>query len=72
MFIIIEKDLTKESTIRTSSYTKYYALVNNTDDINYCLEFLKRNKLKVKILGNGSNILFLKEQEHKNLKLINL
>ena len=61
MFKIIEKDITKFSTIRTLSIAKYFTVVNNVDDIKKSIEFQKKNSLKFKILGNGSNILFSKE-----------
>jgi UDP-N-acetylmuramate dehydrogenase len=61
MFQIIEKDITKLSTIRTPSFAKYFTVVNNVDDIRKSIEFQKTNNLKFKILGNGSNILFSKE-----------
>ena len=61
MFKIIEKDLTKFSTIRTKSYTKYYAELNNADDIKKAMDFKNKNNLAFKVLGNGSNILFSKD-----------
>ena len=61
MFKIIEKDLTKFSTIRTKSYTKYYAELNNADDIKKAMDFKNKNNLEFKVLGNGSNILFSKD-----------
>ena len=61
MFKIIEKDITKFSTIRTPSVAKYFTVVNNVDDIEKSIEFQKKNNLKFKILGNGSNVLFSKE-----------
>ena len=60
MFKIIEKDLIKESTIRTSAYAKYYALVNSIEDIKQSIDFIKEKELNIKVLGNGSNILFSK------------
>ena len=61
MFKIIEKDLTTFSTIRTKSYTKYYAELNNADDIKKAMDFKNKNNLEFKVLGNGSNILFSKD-----------
>ena len=61
MFKIIEKDITKFSTIRTPSIAKYFTVVNNIDDIEKSIKFQKKNNLKFKILGNGSNVLFSKE-----------
>ena len=61
MFKIIEKDLTKYSTIRTPSYAKYFATINSAHDISMAIDFKNENNLKFKILGNGSNILFSKK-----------
>ena len=61
MFKVTEKDLTKFSTIRTKSFAKYYAKLNNIDDIISAMNFKNKNNLKFKILGNGSNILFSKD-----------
>ena len=60
MLKIIKKDLTKYSTIRTQSSTKYFAELNSTEDIKMAMDFKNKYKLKFKIIGNGSNILFSK------------
>lgn len=64
---IIEQDLTKYSTIRTKSYTKYFCIVNNVNDLKAAFEFKFKNNLDYVILGNGSNILFAKEKYEKIL-----
>ena len=69
MIKIFEKDLTINSTIRTSSLAKYYTIVNNEDDIREAVEFKNKNKIDIKILGNGSNILFSKSYYDKTLFL---
>jgi len=61
MFKVIEKKLTTFSTIRTCSYTKYYAELNNANDIKKAMDFKNKNNLAFKVLGNGSNILFSKD-----------
>tara|TARA_Y100000590_G_C15575120_1_gene960135 strand:- start:285 stop:1154 length:870 start_codon:yes stop_codon:yes gene_type:complete len=61
MFKVIEKDLTKFSTIRTSSFTKYFSIINSADDMNKAMSFIKEKEINFKIIGNGSNILFSKE-----------
>ena len=61
MFKIIQKDLSNESTIRTPSFAKYFMEINNENDINEAIRFKNKNKLKLKLLGNGSNILFSKK-----------
>ena len=59
---IIEQDLTKFSTIRTKSHTKYFCVAESTEDIKEAIKFKSAHNLKHVILGNGSNILFSKEQ----------
>ena len=61
MIKIIEKDLTKDSTIRTPAFTKYFTYINNDKDIVEAIDFVKENNLRFKVLGNGSNILFSKK-----------
>ena len=61
MFKVQEKDLTKYSTIRTPSYTKHFSIINSEDDIKLAMEFIKKNNLIFKFIGNGSNILFSKD-----------
>ena len=70
--IIIEKDLTRMSTIRVESIAKYYCEPTNIDDLKEAVLFSKRNNLKLEILGRGSNILFSKSQYNDRifLKLI--
>ena len=61
MLKIIKKDLTSESTIRTPSHAKYFGIINTIDDIKDAIKFKVDNKLDIKVIGNGSNILFSKE-----------
>ena len=61
MFQVVEKDLTKFSTLRTPSFTKYFSTVNSVDDMNKAMRFIKEKEINFKILGNGSNILFSKD-----------
>ena len=59
---IIQKDLTKFSTIRTKSYAKYFCSPQNIDDLKQAIEFKFKNKIGHVIIGNGSNILFSKKE----------
>ena len=59
---IIEQDLTKFSTIRTKSYTKYFCVVESISDIKEAIEFKSVHNLKHVVLGNGSNILFSRDK----------
>ncbi len=71
MPVIIEKDISKLATIRTSAYTKYYADINNLQDLKEANIFAKKNNLKLQIIGNGTNILFTKTQ-YKDILFIRL
>ena len=66
---IIEKDLTKLSTIRVKSLAKYYCEPANVNDIRKAVEFSSKNNLDIEVLGNGSNILFSKETYDRKLFL---
>ena len=59
---IVEQDLTKFSTIRTKSYTKYFCVVESIEDIKEAIKFKLKHHLEHVVLGNGSNILFSKER----------
>lgn len=59
--IIRSKELTKLALIRTYSRSKYYALVNNLDELKEVANFSKEKNLELIVLGNGSNILFSKD-----------
>ena len=59
---MIEQDLTKFSTIRTKSFSKYFCIVNNINDLKAAFKFKFDNNLNYVVLGNGSNILFSKDR----------
>lgn len=59
---IIEKDLTKKANIRTKSFTKYYSEVASTSELKNIINFAKEKNLEIQILGDGTNILFSKEE----------
>ena len=63
---IIEKDLTKLSTIRVKSCAKYYCEPANINDIKQSIEFSSKNNLGIEVLGNGSNIFVFKRDLRKN------
>ena len=51
---IIEKDLTKFSTIRTKSYAKYFCVAESIDDIKEAIELANEANLDlVEISPNG-------------------
>jgi len=49
--------LAKYTTFKIGGPAKYFCVVKNTDEIKEVLEFAESNKLKVFILGSGSNLL---------------
>ncbi len=61
---ILEINLTRKANIRTKSYAKYYCEINSIQDIEFILEFSKKENLEIQILGDGTNILFSKEYYH--------
>ena len=56
----IEKDvfLSKYTTYRTGGLAKYIVYPKNVECLVTTIKILKKNKIKYKILGNGSNLLF--------------
>lgn len=64
---IIQKDLTKKSNIRTNSFTKYYCEPNSIDDIKKAIKFSEENCLEIQILGDGTNILFSRDNYYNKL-----
>jgi UDP-N-acetylmuramate dehydrogenase len=59
---IIEKDLTKKANIRTKSFAKYYFELESINEIKYIISFANQRNLQIQILGDGTNILFSKEE----------
>lgn len=66
---VIEKDLTKKANIRTKSFTKYYCEVSSIREIKECIIFATKKNLEIQILGDGTNILFSKENYENKLFL---
>jgi UDP-N-acetylmuramate dehydrogenase len=52
---ILLKDYT---TFKIGGPAKYFFIAKNAEDLNESLAFAKKNKLKIFILGGGSNVLF--------------
>jgi UDP-N-acetylmuramate dehydrogenase len=48
--------------------SKYYAEFRDTNQLNQCLDFVKKNSLNMLVMGGGSNILFTKDFEGAILK----
>ena len=59
MSIKIQKNisLSKYTSFKIGGPAKYFCVVENNDEIKEALEFAEKNKLKVFVLGGGSNLL---------------
>ncbi len=59
MSIKIQKNilLLKYTTFKIGGSAKYFCVAENVDEIKEALEFAEKNKLKVFVLGGGSNLL---------------
>jgi len=59
MSIKIKKNipLSKYTTFKIGGPAKYFCLVKSNDEIEKALEFAEKNKLKIFVLGGGSNLL---------------
>mgnify|MGYP001266864391 FL=1 len=64
---IIEKDLTRLSTIRVPSCAKYFCEPRNLLELKKAIEYSQKNKLKYEVIGKGSNILFSKKSYNDRL-----
>ena len=58
--VLEDFDLQKYNTYKLVSSCKYYAKPSNLDELKKLLKYIKKNKLKYFILGNGSNIILPK------------
>lgn len=71
MINVLEKDLTKLSSIHTNSKANYFVQVDSIRELEECSMYAKKNNLKIQILGNGTNVLFTKK-EYKDRLFIKL
>jgi len=53
--------LSKYTTFKIGGVAKFFCVVKNNDEIKEVLEFARKNKLKVFVLGGGSNLLISDE-----------
>ena len=51
--------LNKLTTINNNGYTKYFILIKNIDELINLIKYLKEEKIKYLIIGNGSKLVFL-------------
>ena len=59
MSIKIQKNISllEYTTLKIGGPAKFFCVVKNSDEIKKALEFAEKNKLKVFVLGGGSNLL---------------
>ena len=75
--IIKNHPLGQYTTIKAGAMAAYFAVVKNKEDLRAALEFSKKNKQPITVLGGGSNILFSQriaglvlKNEIKGIKII--
>lgn len=68
--IKIEKNynLKKLNTLAINSVAKYFSVIKSKDDLLSAISYAKENKLKIVILGGGSNVLLLEKIDALVLK----
>ncbi len=57
-FLLENINLARYTTFKIGGTARYFAVPKNSDELIYCMNFIKEKKIKHFILGNGSNILF--------------
>ena len=58
--IVINKDLSEFNSLQIAINAKYYIECKTDSDIEEAFKFLKKNKIKFLILGEGTNVVFTK------------
>ena len=61
--IVTNKDLSKFNSLQISVKAKYYIECKTDSDIEEAFQFIKKNKIKFLILGEGTNVVFTKPFE---------
>ena len=57
------KDLSKFNSLQIAVKAKYYTECKTDSDIKEAFRFIKKNKIKFLILGEGTNVVFTKPYE---------
>lgn len=57
--ILENVDLKKYTTYKLESTAKYMVFPKNVEELKNLINFIKENNIKYKIIGNGSNLIFL-------------
>ena len=61
--IVTNKDLSEFNSLRIAANAKYYVECKTESDIEEAFQFIKKNKIKFLILGEGTNVVFTKSFE---------
>ncbi len=61
--IVTNKDLRKCNSLQIEVKAKYYIECKTDSDIEEAFHFVKKNKIKFLILGEGTNVVFTKSYE---------
>ena len=61
--IVRNKDLSKFNSLKIGIKAKYYIECKTDSDLEFAFHFLKKNKIKFFILGEGTNVVFTKPFE---------
>ena len=61
--IVTNKDLSKFNSLQIAVKAKYYTECKKDSDIKEAFRFIKKNKIKFLILGEGTNVVFTKPYE---------
>ena len=62
------KDLSSYTTLRVEARAKFFSIIKSIEDFQEALAWAKKNKIKIFILGGGSNILITKKMDFLVLK----
>ena len=61
--IVTNKDLSKFNSLQIAVKAKYYTECKTDSDIEEAFHFIKKNKIKFLVLGEGTNVVFTKSYE---------
>ena len=61
--IVTNKNLSKLNSLQISVKAKYYLECKTDSDLEFAFHFIKKNKVKFLVLGEGTNVVFTKPFE---------
>ena len=61
--IVTNKDLSEFNSLQIAVNAKYYIECKTDSDIEEAFQFIKKNKIKFLVLGEGTNVVFTKSYE---------